>query len=256
MAEKQKNTAVELAGKKSITATMASKYDMEPEAFHKTLKSTIIPGGKASNEQLAAFLVVANQYELNPFIKEIYAFPGRGGGITPIVSIDGWLNIINSHPQFDGMDIQDEFTDGGIFSTTVSIHRKDRKHPTVITEYYSECYRDTDNWKTKPVRMMHHKATIQCARYTFGFAGIYDPDEGERIQEAEMVDISDTVEVKTNGVATDLKKKLAAASQNGVKSAKNVKDEADTPPEPKNNQESDPVDIFDEVEADPQLQLD
>ncbi|ENC7540331.1 phage recombination protein Bet, partial [Salmonella enterica subsp. enterica serovar Brandenburg] len=32
-------------------------------------------------------------------------------------------------------------------------------------------------------RMLRHKAMIQCARLAFGFAGIYDKDEAERIVE-------------------------------------------------------------------------
>jgi hypothetical protein len=31
-----------------------------------------------------------------------------------------------------------------------------------------------------------HKAMIQCARYAFGFAGIVDPDEAERIGVSPM----------------------------------------------------------------------
>ncbi|OPB31163.1 hypothetical protein [Bartonella sp. AR 15-3] len=31
--------------------------------------------------------------------------------------------------------------------------------------------------------MLRHKAVIQCARYAFGFSGIYDEDEAERINQ-------------------------------------------------------------------------
>jgi hypothetical protein len=33
--------------------------------------------------------------------------------------------------------------------------------------------------------MLRHKAMIQCARLAFGFVGIYEQDEAERIVEAE-----------------------------------------------------------------------
>ena len=33
--------------------------------------------------------------------------------------------------------------------------------------------------------MLRHKAMIQCARLAFGFVGIYDQDEAERITEPE-----------------------------------------------------------------------
>ncbi len=36
-----------------------------------------------------------------------------------------------------------------------------------------------------PQRMLRHKAMIQCARIAFGYGGIYDQDEGEKILENE-----------------------------------------------------------------------
>lgn len=34
--------------------------------------------------------------------------------------------------------------------------------------------------------MLRHKAMIQCARIAFGFTGIYDEDEAQRINEAQQ----------------------------------------------------------------------
>lgn len=168
---------------KSVTVDMADRFGMEPQAFEQTLRATVFPGN-GTREQFAAFLLVAKQYDLNPITKELYAFPAKGGGIVPIVSIDGWLKLINSHPQFDGMDFEDVHDDKGeLVATKCTLWRKDRTRPIVVTEYLSECHRATDPWKMKH-RMLRHKALIQTARYAFGFAGIYDPDEGERIVEA------------------------------------------------------------------------
>jgi phage recombination protein Bet len=170
----------------SITLYMASKFGMAPGPFEATVRATCMPADKngrvPSREEFAAFLLVAKQYNLNPLTREIYAFTNqRGGGIVPVVSIDGWMQLINSHPQFDGMEFHDDHdADGKLNSTTCIIHRKDRSHPTVITEYLAECYRDTAAWKM-PHRMLRHKAAIQCARYAFSFSGIVDPDEAERI---------------------------------------------------------------------------
>ncbi len=63
---------------------------------------------------------------------------------------------------------------------------KDRKHPVKVTEYMAECKRPTQPWQSHPKRMLRHKATIQCARLAFGFVGIYEQDEAERIIEAEF----------------------------------------------------------------------
>jgi phage recombination protein Bet len=174
----------------SLISYMAARHNLEPTKFLSTLIKTVFPSDKQnpSNEQVAAFLAVAKQYDLNPFIKEIYAFPARGGGIVPIVSVDGWCTLINRQPALDGIDFEFHFDDQErIQAVTTTIHRKDRSHPTRITEYMSECGRNTDPWKSHPVRMLRHKSLIQCARLAFGLAGIYDEDEAERIAEAEPV---------------------------------------------------------------------
>jgi phage recombination protein Bet len=166
----------------SITSSMAERFGMQPAAFEATLRATVIPKG-ATREQFAAFLLVAKEHGLNPVTREIYAMPGRGGGIQPIVGVDGWCNIINSHPAFDGMEFHDELDDkGNVASITCRIHRKDRGHPTEATEYLAECAQPTEPWRKWPRRMLRHKAMIQAARYAFSLAGIVDPDEYQRFR--------------------------------------------------------------------------
>lgn len=165
----------------SVIASLADNYGMDKQAFIATMKKTVMGGKDVSNEQVAAFCLVAKEHGLNPFTKEIFAFPANGG-IIPVVSVDGWLKLINSHPNFDGMDFVDAIDDKGqLISVTCKMHRKDRTHPVVVTEYMGECMRNTDVWKKWPARMLRHKATIQAARYAFGFAGIVEPDEAERM---------------------------------------------------------------------------
>jgi phage recombination protein Bet len=166
---------------RSVTVDMAHRFGMEPGNFEKVLRATVVPAN-CSPEQFAAFLLVAKQYSLNPITREIYAFPARGGGIQPIVGIDGWIRIINDQPAMNGMEFRDRFGDDPKVPDAITclIYRKDRDHPTVVTEYMAECYRDTEPWKKWPARMLRHKAAIQAARYAFGFSGIIDPDEYER----------------------------------------------------------------------------
>lgn len=142
------------------------------------LKSTAFKG-QVSDAQMAAILVIANQYRLNPFTNEIYAFPSQGG-IVPVVGVDGWARIINGNSQFDGMEFEQDAE-----SCTCKIYRKDRSHPVSVTEFMEECKRDTKPWKSHPRRMLRHKAMIQAARLSFGFAGIFDEDEAERIKDAK-----------------------------------------------------------------------
>jgi phage recombination protein Bet len=161
--------------KQSALAVMASKFSVEPAKLLETLKATLMP--KATNEELLSFVVTANQYGLNPFTREIYAFPARNGGIQPVVSVDGWIKMMNSHPQFNGIQFSTEDKDGKPFSVTATIYHKERSHPVEVTEYFSECNRNTEPWKVNPRRMLRHKALIQCARVAFGFSGITDEEE-------------------------------------------------------------------------------
>jgi len=106
------------------------------------LKATAFKG-EVSDAQMTALLVVANQYGLNPWTKEIYAFPDKQNGIVPVVGVDGWSRIINTHPEFDGLDFEfgDKDANGLPEYCTCIIHRKDRGHPIKATEYMEECYR-------------------------------------------------------------------------------------------------------------------
>ena len=167
---------------------LATRLSMDEQEVENVILNTVMPSGKpVTREQFASFIAVANEYSLNPLVKEIYAFPAKGGGIQPIVSIDGWLRIINSHHDFDGM-VFDDIRDGAsLIAVTCRIFKKNCKHPIEVTEYMEECRRPTDTWKQWPARMLRHKATIQAGRYAFGISGIIDPDEAERFKDSGAI---------------------------------------------------------------------
>jgi len=171
---------------KNQIALMAERLNIDPAEMQQIVIKTIMPARQqVTNEQFASFVAVANEYNLNPLTKEIYAFPSNGG-IQPIVSIDGWLKLINSRPDLDGLVHEDNNdTDGNLISITCKIYVKGRSHPTTCTEYLSECQGTSQPWKKFPRRMLRHKATIQAARYAFGLSGIIDPDEAERFKASQ-----------------------------------------------------------------------
>ena len=172
--ENMSNIAIAQASKLAKTLGMEG----EGSELIQTLKATAFKG-QVSDAQMAALLLVANQYGLSPWTKEIFAFPDKNNGIVPVVGVDGWARIINSHPQFDGIDFEQDEQ-----SCTCIIYRKDRSHPIKVTEWMAECKRGTGPWQSHPRRMLRHKAMIQCARLAFGYGGIYDQDEAERIVDA------------------------------------------------------------------------
>ena len=183
----------------SLVTKFATRYSVEPERLLVTLKATAFKqkaDAPITNEQMMALLIVADQYGLNPFTKEIYAYPDKQNGIVPVVGVDGWSRIINENPQADGI----EFAYSETFTTPgggkpcpdwceVHIYRKDRSKPVVVREYLDEVYRQLNYpspWQTHTKRMLRHKTLIQGARIAFGFVGIYDEDEAERILERDM----------------------------------------------------------------------
>jgi len=173
--------------KTSALSVMASKFQVEPGKLLSTLKDTAFKG--ATDSQMLALCVVANEYNLNPFTKEIYAFPdNKGGGIVPVIGADGWYSLANSHGNFDGCDFSENLTqDGELISITCRIYRKDRSHPVEVTEHLAECKRNTPPWNNQPRRMLRHRAFIQCARIAFGITA-KDPEDAERMGEYQKAE--------------------------------------------------------------------
>jgi len=157
---------------------MAKHYELDAAAFVYTFKTIAMPAN-SSDAEFVSCCLVAREHGLNPLTKEIYFMKTRGGAIQPIVSVDGWLKKCNEHPQFDGMDFEDDRdAQGNLLGMWCTIHRKDRKHPTRIREDFKECAAVGGAvWKTNPSRMMRNRVICQCARIAFGFAGIMEPDE-------------------------------------------------------------------------------
>lgn len=179
MSNTQLTTQVNTQPKSSALAIMAGRLSVDPNKLLDTLKATCFKG--ASNEEMLALVAVSNRYGLDPLTKQIYAFPSKGG-ITPVVSVDGWLHILNSQPQFDGIEFHfEDGPDGKPASVTAVVYRKDRTHATKVTEYFAECFRPTEPWRQFPRRMLRHKAVKEAVRVAFGISGITDEDEARDI---------------------------------------------------------------------------
>ncbi|GMQ49640.1 hypothetical protein VB10N_46390 [Vibrio sp. 10N] len=196
--------------KVSLITKFAERFNVDGGKLMATLKSTAFKqrnGQPPTDEQMMALLIVADQYQLNPFTKEIYAFPDQNNGIIPIVGIDGWSTIMNNHPQFDGIEYR--FADTTVELKGLNkpifewiecvVYRKDRERPTIVREYLDEIYRApfekngrviNGPWQTHTRRFARHKVTIQTLRLALGYTGLFDEDEANRIIDAEAKVIS------------------------------------------------------------------
>lgn len=200
----------------SALVKLSRQYGLEEQKLVDTLRSTVIKPKKirgkdgkpdtyveASMAEVNAFLMVAAQYDLDPLLKQIHAFVSdQGGGIVPIVGYDGWVKLVNRERRFAGIEFIDHLDEkGNLYAITgkMSIFNDLAGNPdhgtrTVeVTEYLEECRGTTTPWTKWPRRMLRNKVYSQTARMAFGFSGIYDEDEGERIIEAgEAIDVTPT----------------------------------------------------------------
>jgi len=204
--------------KQSLVSKFAQRFGVDANKIMPILKATAFRQRKAetviTDEQMAALMIVADQYGLNPFTKEIFAYEDKGA-IVPVVSVDGWIRIINDHPAMDGIeyrysDVMDTPAKGKKCPQWCEsvITRKDRSKPIVVREYLDEVYVAERNnysgpWQSHTKRMLRHKTTIQGGRLAFGFSGIYDEDEAQRIIQAQ--------ELPPERIGNERPKTLAAA---------------------------------------------
>lgn len=216
------------APNQSLIAKFAGRYSIDPGKLMATLKATAFRqrnNRDITDEQMAALLIVADQYKLNPFTKEIFAYEDKGA-IVPVVSVDGWARIINEHPAFNGLEFRysEEMETPAAGKACpiwceILIYRKDRDRPTIVREYLDETYQGPRGenkingpWQSHTKRMLRHKVLIQGARIAFGFAGIYDEDEADRIVERDM-GVAEPVAQPTSRVTMPQAKPKQVANQ-------------------------------------------
>lgn len=231
--------------KPSLLVEFGKRYTIEPNRVANVLKNTAFRdvAHKITDDQMIALLVVANQYGLNPFTREIYAFP-KAGTITPVVGVDGWVTLMNSTNKDDGVEFRESETtvtaaDGTVCCEWIEclIYKKGSNHPTIVRERFLENYQQPFTnkdgkeikgpWQTCPYRMLRHRALAQAVRVAFGFSGIYDIYDAKIIAEAEakkettaaatqytVYDNNDNGEVASENKKTSFVKQVISSNDN------------------------------------------
>lgn len=173
-----------------------------------TLRNTIAPG--LTDAEFGLFAEIVKSTGLNPFTKEIWAIKA-GGRLQLMTGINGFLRIANSHPAFDGMEVEHEWDGNNLVSCTVKVHRKDRKFPSVATAYMSEYSKPTPIWKQMPSVMLAKCAKSLAIREAFiqELGGLYTAEEMPASYAApkEVIDVGNatlaTVDTHTGEVIAE-----------------------------------------------------
>ena len=176
-----------------LIARLAGKFGVEPNRLLKCLTTQVFKqadGRQPTNEELMVLLLVCENFGLNPFNREIYAFRGKSGDIVPVVSLDGWAKIVRSQKDFNGVSFRFSETTVKVAGCSqelpefveCAMRLKGVDDPIVIQEFMIECFNDKSPvWRKWPRRMLRTRAFIQCARLVFSLTGLYD--EGEEFAE-------------------------------------------------------------------------
>lgn len=188
-----RDTSAAKAQTQGLIARLAGKFGVEPNRLLKCLTTQVFKqadGRQPSNEELMVLLLVCENFGLNPFNREIYAFRGKSGDIVPVVSLDGWAKIVRSQKDFNGVTFA--FSNNTVKVpgsaqglpefVECAMRLKGVDEPIVIQEFMVECFNDKSPvWRKWPRRMLRTRAFIQCARLAFSLTGLYD--EGEDFAE-------------------------------------------------------------------------
>lgn len=175
-----------------VALALAERWGIPPNSVGKVLTDSVFSVSPALNHaELAGAMMLCQKYDLDPFAKQVYV-TRIDGKLQMIVPIDGWTQIANREPGYDGCEFEDGpmGEDGKLAWIQCSVFVKGRSRPTRLKEYMKECIRpNMKPWQSHPNRMLRHKAFIQAARLAFSLGGIMDSDEAEAMKDAEVVSI-------------------------------------------------------------------
>ena len=147
------------------------------------------------------FLVNCKQLNLNPLAKQIYGFVSKGK-VVNIISIEGFTEIANRNPNYDGVDFEfgplvekeltyskNDYFNGQKNTKLVTvkrnvadwikciIYRKDRNHPVSVTTFFDESNTGTEPWATKPMQMLQNRAFANSVKKAFSINGYLEKEE-------------------------------------------------------------------------------
>lgn len=172
----------------SLLGHMSRRLQMRPDALMSVIKRQIITVARddkdpVTDEECALVLHTMRKYDLDPMVKQIYAFRSRGK-LQIVIGYDGWIKTATEKPGYAGFEIVEEGPEIEVLGTkhTVPAWLKGRissagRLDTSIKVYFLEWYDNrSDNWKGKPYHRIRMKLFTQHVREHFGISAMDDID--------------------------------------------------------------------------------
>lgn len=212
----------------NLVKIFADKYKIDKDSVVPLINQISFMSAEpetVTTADILVLMVAANQYDLDPFMREIYALQNDYGRYEPVVSVAGWSKIISRQTNFGSVQFTYSPSEIIVDSSQkcpewieCEIYTKNFERPTVVREYLVGNYRDTAWWGSNTSRQLRHKALIQCGRIAFGLTGIADADEiiSRKQKPAKKQDANEKSEPKKGPLTGGLKAaKDAAAEKKG-----------------------------------------
>lgn len=146
-----------------LITTNGSAIDFAKKEIVQTLKATVAAG--LNDAEFALFAEHCKGTGLNPFKKEVWAIKA-GGRLQIMTGLQGYLSIANSHPQFDGMEVEVD-DDLNPTKAICRVYRKDRRIPAEGVALMKEYRKETPIWKQMPRVMLTKVAKSIALREAF-----------------------------------------------------------------------------------------
>lgn len=162
-----------------------------------------------NQNDVLSFMVECKEYGLNPLSKQIYGFLS-GGKLMTIISQDGYRDIANRNPDYDGYEFVfgpetkqqlayegSKWQSGQLVKQMVTTERtvvewiecriylKSRTRPAVFRSYFSESFRPNETWATQPIQRLQNKAFCNAVKQAFRVAG-YTEDDREIMEQSPV----------------------------------------------------------------------
>lgn len=154
-----------------------AKIDYTQKATIDLLKATVAKG--ATDTEFQLFCSYCQSTGLNPLKKEVW-FIKVGTQLQLMTGINGFYTIANSHPQFDGIEVETiDSAEGKLIKSIAKVYRKDRSHPVTAEAYLEEYAKPHGTWKTMPRVMLSKCAESMALRKAFPqeLNGLYTTEE-------------------------------------------------------------------------------
>lgn len=132
----------------------------------------------ATNTEFELLMYMANKYNLDPLLKQIWLVKFGDSPAQIYAGRDGFLEIAHRSGHFDGMETVVNFDENKKpVNAICTVWRNDMSHPIKSDVLFVEYSTGQNLWKTKPAVMIVKVAESVALRKAFSVSGLYSPEE-------------------------------------------------------------------------------